>query len=270
MNQRDLIHHYLTSFYIQGGRYLIAAGIGYLVFYVLRKKAFSSRKIQKALPTWKNISTELIYSFITILIFALVGLLLFIASKHGYTLIYNDISKYGYVYLVFSFFASVIIHDAYFYWMHRAIHHKSIFKYAHKVHHLSKNPTPWAAYSFHPIEGVAEAGIFPLLVFIMPFHPIVLVAFMVWQISFNVAGHLGYEIYPKKFMNSAWRYIFNSSTHHNMHHSKFKGNYGLYFSWWDRWMGTEFNDYKQTFNKVVEHNPEEAEPTFTQMEESVA
>ena len=59
MNQTELIHHYLTSFYIQGGRYLIAAGIGYLVFYIIRKKAFSTRKIQKSFPTAKNISTEI-------------------------------------------------------------------------------------------------------------------------------------------------------------------------------------------------------------------
>jgi len=64
-------------------------------------------------------------------------------------------------------------------------------------------------------------------------------------------GHLGYELYPKKFMQSGWSRFFNSSTHHNMHHSKFKGNFGLYFRFWDKWMGTEFKDYETTFNQIV-------------------
>jgi sterol desaturase/sphingolipid hydroxylase (fatty acid hydroxylase superfamily) len=36
-----------------------------------------------------------------------------------------------------------------------------------------------------------------------------------------------------------------TSTHHNMHHQLFNGNYALYFTWWDKWMGTEFKDYEK-------------------------
>lgn len=271
MTSSELFKHYLNSLYINGARYFIAAGLAFLVFYVLKKNRFSFRKIQPAEAKKSQIVTEILYSITTILIFSSVGLGIYLASKAGHTLLYKDISKYGYPYILISFFLTVIIHDTYFYWMHRAIHHKSIYKLIHKVHHLSKNPTPWAAYSFHPIEGFAEAGIFPLLVFVLPLHPFVLFAFMILQISFNVAGHLGYEIYPKRFMQTGWSKIFNSSTHHNMHHSKFKGNYGLYFSWWDRWMGTEFKEYQQTFNKVVGHVPEqEAEPSYSKIKQSVA
>ncbi len=270
MTTGELLKHYLISFYLQGGRYFVFAGIAYLIFYIIRRKSYANRKIQKKPPTSKNITTEIVYSILTSLIFAFVALGLFIAFRHGYTLIYKDISKYGYAYLVFSFFATIIIHDAYFYWMHRAIHHKSVFKYIHKVHHLSKNPTPWAAYSFHPIEGITEAGIFPVLVFIMPLHPVVLAAFMIWQITFNVTGHLGYEIYPKKFMQTGWNKIFNSSTHHNLHHSAFNGNYGLYFSWWDRWLGTEFKNYEAIFNKVVGYNQEDENASYPEIEESIA
>jgi hypothetical protein len=42
-----------------------------------------------------------------------------------------------------------------------------------------------------------------------------------------------------------------TSTHHNMHHSKPGGHYGLYFTWWDKLTNTEFNDYHETFEKLT-------------------
>lgn len=32
-------------------------------------------------------------------------------------------------------------------------------------------------------------------------------------------------------------------THHDMHHANGNSNFGLYFTWWDRLMGTEHQDY---------------------------
>jgi sterol desaturase/sphingolipid hydroxylase (fatty acid hydroxylase superfamily) len=35
-----------------------------------------------------------------------------------------------------------------------------------------------------------------------------------------------------------------------MHHEQFNGNYGLYFTFWDKWMKTEIKDYEDRFNEV--------------------
>jgi sterol desaturase/sphingolipid hydroxylase (fatty acid hydroxylase superfamily) len=43
----------------------------------------------------------------------------------------------------------------------------------------------------------------------------------------------------------------NTSVAHNMHHRYFKGNYGLYFTIWDRLMGTLRNDYDENFDAVA-------------------
>ena len=53
----------------------------------------------------------------------------------------------------------ILLHDTYFYWAHRAMHHPKIYRHVHLVHHLSQNPSPWAAFAFHPFEAVIEAGI---------------------------------------------------------------------------------------------------------------
>jgi len=143
-----------------------------------------------------------------------------------------------------------IIHDAYFYWMHRVMHHPKLFKLFHVVHHKSTNPSPWAAYAFQPTEAIVEAGIFVVFVFIMPIMFWHLFFFFLFMIVYNVYGHLGYELYPKGFSKHWFGKWINTSVNHNQHHQYFKGNYGLYFLWWDRWMGTLREDYDVKFEEV--------------------
>ncbi len=45
-------------------------------------------------------------------------------------------------------------------------------------------------------------------------------------------------------------YAVNTSVNHNQHHQFFKGNYGLYFTFWDRVMGTLRTDYDKYFDEV--------------------
>jgi len=37
-----------------------------------------------------------------------------------------------------------------------------------------------------------------------------------------------------------------------MHHEKAGGNFGFYFTCWDRWMGTEHANYAARFEEVTE------------------
>ncbi|MBK6998392.1 MAG: sterol desaturase family protein [Lewinellaceae bacterium] len=58
------------------------------------------------------------------------------------------------------------------------------------------------------------------------------------MLLFNVYGHLGYELFPPKMYKHTLGKWLNTSIYHNLHHEKFKGNYGLYFTFWDRLCGT--------------------------------
>ena len=75
-----------------------------------------------------------------------------------YTKIYEDIQERGWLYYFTAFPIMLIMHDTYFYWTHRIMHHKLLFNSFHLVHHKSTNPSPWAAYAFHPLEAVVENG----------------------------------------------------------------------------------------------------------------
>ncbi|MDG2417351.1 MAG: sterol desaturase family protein, partial [Saprospiraceae bacterium] len=130
-------------------------------------------------------------------------------------------------------------------------HHPILYIYVHLVHRKSTNPSPWTAYAFHPIEGFLEAMIVPLIAFTVPVHISSIGLFFLFQIFYNVYGHLGFELYPRGF-HKTWigKYI-NTSVAHNLHHKRFDGNYGLYFLIWDRLMGTVREDYDSTFDKAT-------------------
>lgn len=230
-------------------RYFFIAGLAFTVFYVFKSTTVRN-KIQSLFPQNKDVLREIGYSVLTIIIFAAIGYAVFSYPLRSYTLLYTSVENYGWAYFFVSILLMMLIHDTYFYWVHRWMHHIKIYKWMHKVHHLSTNPSPWAAYSFHPLEAIAEAGIIVVIAFAMPSHPLAISLFLLFMITYNVYGHLGYELYPKGFSTSAIGKWINTSVNHNQHHQYVHGNYGLYFLWWDRWMGTLRNDYDDHFEKV--------------------
>ncbi len=231
-------------------RYLIIASIAFYVFYQVKRKVWSYRKIQTRFPLRKDYLREILYSLLTSVIFALIGYGLFMTPIRPYTQLYTKLADYGTAYFFLSILVIILLHDTYFYWTHRLMHHPWVFRFFHKVHHLSTNPSPWAAFAFHPLEAIVEAGIIVLVAFIMPVHPLAIALFLLIMMVYNVYGHLGYELYPRGFSRNRLGKWLNTSVNHNQHHQVFQGNYGLYFLWWDRWMGTLRSDYDQQFDEV--------------------
>ena len=111
------------------------------------------------------------YSMITLAIFSMVGVLVIASPLHQFNLVYDEIATYGWGYWGLSIVLMIFLHDTYFYWMHRFMHHPKLFKYFHLIHHKSTNPSPWAAYAFHPLEAVIEASIIFLIVLVDSLSP---------------------------------------------------------------------------------------------------
>jgi len=250
METKSFIDIWPAIFIIDLLRYLIPASIAFLLFWVIGRNYWRHLFIQTSFPKTNQFIREFAYSMSTVVIFSLVGFGIYSASKAGLTQIYTDISRYGVLYLIFSFILTLLFHDFYFYWTHRFMHHKAIYKHVHRVHHQSTNPSPWAAYAFHPWEAIIQALVFPIMLFALPLHPIAITLFLTYMIVRNVIGHLGFEIFPKGFTKNRWLNWTTAVTHHNIHHEKFNTNYGLYFSWWDRWMKTEDKNYHTNFDEV--------------------
>lgn len=234
-------------------RYFIFAGLAFLIVYKLFFNQFYKNKIQTRLAQKKDFLREIKHSFFSTLVFGIIGFGFIYSPLESYSLVYRHISDFPLWWLPVSVFLVLVIQDTYFYWMHKTIHSPKLFKRIHHIHHQSTNPSPWAAYSFHFIEAILEAIIIPITIFIIPVHPLAILAVTFISFFFSVYGHLGFEIMPKWFRNSFLFEIMSTSVHHNLHHSKFKGNYGLYFRVWDRIMNTENPNYTAEFDRIQEN-----------------
>jgi lathosterol oxidase len=242
---------YFKNVTIIGSRYLLLASMAFILFYLVFKKIIHYKKIQHRFPHFSDYAREIGFSILTVCIMAFVpALILGTPSVAKYTKFYTDINQHGFTYFFLAFPIMALMHDTYFYWMHRLMHHPRLFKVFHLVHHKSTNPSPFAAYSFHPLEAIVEAGIFIVFVFTIPVHLYHLLFFFLFMIIYNVYGHLGWELYPKGFSRHWLGKWINTSVNHNLHHQYFKGNYGLYFLFWDRLMGTIRPDYDDKFDEV--------------------
>ena len=246
---------FLTAFQKISSRYFIVALIGFLIFYVIFRQKFFYKKIQQKFPANSDYIRELGYSLLTMLIFSSIIVFLNSPAIVIYTTRYQSINEYGWYYYFSVFPLLFLMHDFYFYIMHRIMHHPTVFKYIHLVHHKSTNPSPWAAYAFHPLEAIIEQGIVVIFYFTLPIHISHLAIFFLFSIVYNVYGHLGYELYPKGFNKNWFGKWINTSINHNQHHQFFKGNYGLYTLIWDRIFGTIRKDYDGQFENVSKRQP---------------
>ena len=242
----ELQRAYFGNALVESVRYLVVVLLVWTVLHVLLKKRLAHRLIADW-PQPRDIRRELAYSLGSLVVFAAIGTVVFSMIVSGHMEIYRRPLEHGRLWLALSLPALLLWHDAYFYWTHRLLHTRWLFRRVHGVHHRSRNPSPWAAYSFHPVEALVTGLVTPLALLVVPVHGAVIIAFSVHQILRNAHGHAAVETMPRSFVRHWLWGRFTTTTHHHLHHETAQGNYGLWFTWWDRWCGTERVDYLKRF-----------------------
>jgi Delta7-sterol 5-desaturase len=106
-------------------RYAFFAGVAWLLAYVIFKRRWFPRKIIPHFPASSEIRREFCYSILSMVIFGLVGTATIDMALHGWTRLYWRISDYGWTWFWGSIVCVIFLHDAYFYWTHRLMHHRS-------------------------------------------------------------------------------------------------------------------------------------------------
>lgn len=252
----EFINKFIATYIALSVYYLAFAVPFFVVFWVWLKDRLKHRRIQqKPRADKKQIFKELRYSFLTILIITVVDTLIFSNGAEVYIKIYTDVSQHGWIYFALTTFFLFVVDDTYFYWMHRLMHTDLLYKRVHKVHHESLDTTPFTSFSFHPFEAILEQGTLLFVVLFSMLTPVHFASVIIWQMGnmlLNVVGHLGYEIYPKWLLDAPVLKWLAPTTHHNLHHMRFRGNYGLYFRWWDKIMGTEFDNFQETYRAIFQ------------------
>jgi sterol desaturase/sphingolipid hydroxylase (fatty acid hydroxylase superfamily) len=235
---------------VEGTRYFTVVLLTWGLLHVLLRRRLAHRVIQDW-PTARDQRRELAYSLSTLAVFGALGMFVIGMLMSGHMVVYRQPGRYGWAWLLLSLPLLIVWHDFYFYWTHRLLHTRWWFRHVHGVHHRSRNPSPWAAYSFHPLEALVNGLVTPLALAVVPLHFGVLLLFALHQIVRNAHGHAAVEVMPRGFARHALFGRFTTTTHHHLHHETAQGNYGLWFTWWDRWCRTERTDYLARFDAVT-------------------
>jgi sterol desaturase/sphingolipid hydroxylase (fatty acid hydroxylase superfamily) len=129
-------------FFVVAGRYFLIAAIFHFGFFVVGKNKWTNRRLGKKSLEKKQFYNEVKWSLITSLIFAVAGAITMVLWQKGLTRIYIDVHQYSLWYLPVSLVVSMLIHETYYYWLHRWMHNPKVFKILHKVHHDSNTTSP--------------------------------------------------------------------------------------------------------------------------------
>jgi lathosterol oxidase len=236
LNQsQNILIAFVVMYLVIVFRYLLLVGTAHWYFWYIKKDV---KKLFNKNPSKKQIYYELKWSLISSLFFAFAGVLIGLMWQNGYTPMYLKLGEFGIWYLLVSFILTALLHEIYFYFTHRLLHVPWLYKRAHQTHHNSVNPSAWASLSFHPIEAFLESMVLPLILVIIPMHPLVLLNYLLFMTVSAIINHLGIEVFTGKL--AFVRKFFITGTHHHLHHSKFNYNYGLYFTFMDALFKTEF------------------------------
>jgi Delta7-sterol 5-desaturase len=246
-----LLNHGIAIFNFDFGRYLMAASVTFIIVWLLRRTALKTRKIQTREATFGDMRREFVQSLQSVFVYVIGVCFLIWGREVG---LFHDVFGEGFgLGIDLAILAGIIIaHDAYFYWAHRFMHHPKLFKTFHRAHHRSITPTPWAAYSFAMPEAAVMFMFVPIWQFFVPTPGWVMFAWLNFQIIRNAMGHAGFEFFPRWWLSTPLTSWVNTTVHHDLHHNgSFNHNYGLYFTFWDKWMGTEHPKYQEKFAEVV-------------------
>lgn len=145
----------------------------------------------------------------------------------------------------------VILFDAWFYFGHRLLHWKPMYRF-HAEHHKSVAPTVWSNDSSGIIDTIVQHKFYFLIWFVLPIPALSMIALRVFDQISGMIGHSGFELFASRAARRPWPFI--CTTFHDLHHSRYNYNYGNLFSVWDRVCGTEHPEYDEMVEKFEKTN----------------
>ena len=111
--------------------------------------------------------------------------------------------------------------SAHFYFIHRLLHWKPLYRVAHAVHHRNVSTGPWSGFSMHPLEHLIYLSNV-LIHVLFASHPIHIFFHLQWNAIGAGVSHTGYESLTVRGKPM----IYLSPFHHQLHHRLYNCNYG--------------------------------------------
>jgi len=143
----------------------------------------------------------------------------------------------GLLEVLWNLAVAVAVNDTLFYWAHRLLHHRSIYRFIHKQHHEFRTNVGIASEYAHPVE-VILANFIPTFggLAVVGTHFVTLWIWVAIRILETVDAHSGYDFpfAPHNLLG-----FLSGASRHDYHHSHNKGCFGAFTIFWDRLCGTD-------------------------------
>jgi len=231
--------------------YFIFATLSYL--FIFDKATFKHPKYLS-----HQIRLEIQQTMTSIPFMALLTAPFFLAEVRGFGNLYGNIDDYPRWYFYFQFPLFLLFTDCGIYWIHRGLHHKSVYKTLHKPHHKWIMPTPYASHAFHPVDGWAQSLPYHIFPFIFPLHKIAYLFLFCFINVWTILIHDGEYVANSPLINGA--------ACHTMHHLYFNYNYGQFTTLWDRLGGSYRKPNEELFQKETKLSQKEWSRQVEEME----
>ena len=144
-----------------------------------------------------------------------------------------------------------------YYWLHRLLHHHTLYSAYHSHHHASFVTEPITG-SVHPfMEHIMYTANFaiPLLGTWMC-NGASMAMFYVYLMGFdllNAIGHCNFEFVPKFFAKfPGVKYLLYTPSYHSLHHSRVHTNFCLFMPIYDYAYGTMDKSSEELYDKAIE------------------
>jgi sterol desaturase/sphingolipid hydroxylase (fatty acid hydroxylase superfamily) len=156
-------------------------------------------------------------------------------------------SVLGMVWFVLLFPLLVVFESAHFYFVHRLLHIKQLWRW-HAHHHRNVNIGPWSGFSMHPVEHVLYFSNI-LIHLIVISHPVHMLYNMYFTALAAVTSHTGYS----SLLVKDRAVVDLGNFHHQLHHRYFDCNYGTQVMPWDKWFGSFHDGTAEATRRVREY-----------------
>ena len=225
-----VVQSWLRNWILATALYFVVGGVwAYYCYYCFGDSLYSPGHI----PTMKAMVEQMKVAFLAMPLYAGLPALTEAVVERGWTLSYARIEDVGLAKYCIYFVMYMTSVEFFVYWQHRLLHDiRPGYKYLHHIHHIYNKEhslSPFAGLAFHPIDGILQAIPYSWTLLFVPMHflthELLLFATAVWTTNIHDCIHVRMD----PIMGAGY---------HTIHHTTYKHNYGHYFMYMDKLMGT--------------------------------
>jgi len=163
----------------------------------------------------KYTKKQKIHYFFTLLSIICINTIAFESYFNNYTKLYTELNYSELIYVPINITISLLTNSTIFYFYHRLVHTKYIYKYIHIYHHAYIYPEPFDSLIGHPIDHIIAGFCQILPMYIYRMHLITFLIYVSFISTIGIYEHSGLDI----------KYIGYNTIDHHIHHKYPSKNY---------------------------------------------